>query len=62
MNNKLAKQRLSKAIKELGTQAAFAEKHKISQVYVSDLVNGKRNFSEKMLKILGLKIDYVEID
>lgn len=61
MNNKLAKQRLSKAIKEVGTQAAFAEKYGISQVYVSDLMNGKRNFSERMLKILGLKIDYVDI-
>lgn len=62
MDNKRAIKRLTKAIKELGTQAAFAEKHGISQVYVSDLLNGRRNFSKRMLDALGMHIDYVEND
>ncbi len=41
------------------TQAAWAEKYGFSAAYVSDMLNKRRDFSAKVLDILGLEIDYV---
>ena len=62
MNETAIRKRFRKAVKDTGGIAAFAKLHEISPSYVSDMDNGRRGFSERILKIIGLKIDYVEID
>ncbi len=44
------------------TQQAFAKINGLTKQYVSDMVNGRRDFSERVLEILDLHIDYVEND
>lgn len=61
MNKAAVRKRLRKEIKKMKTQMAWGKKHGFSRAYVSDMVNGRRDFSEKALKALGLRIDYVEI-
>lgn len=43
------------------TQAAWAKAHGISPAYVSDVIQGRREPGEKILKALGLKriVSYV---
>ncbi len=45
---------LNKLIERHGSQMAVAERLGVSSVYISDLVNGRRDFSERMLEKLGL--------
>lgn len=61
MKSEKAKKRLLQAIKKAGSQKAFAAEHNISEAYVSDIINDRRGFGDKILKILGLEIDYVDI-
>ncbi len=62
MDKKAVRKRLREEIKKVKTQQAWGKKFGFSRMYVSDMVNGRRDFSERVLKVLGLKIDYVEID
>lgn len=41
------------------SQKAFADKAGITPQYVSDMANGRRDFSERILDILGLEVDYI---
>ena len=45
---------LSLACKKLGSQKAFAQTHGLSSAYMSDIINGKRNPSKEICKILGI--------
>ena len=47
--------KLKALIKEHGSQAAVARLLGVSDPYLSDLVLGRRPFSERMLTKLGLK-------
>lgn len=46
---------LEALVKKHGTQRKAANAVKISPVYFSDLIHGRRDFSDKMLERLGLK-------
>jgi hypothetical protein len=45
---------LRDACRKAGTSAAWAAKHGISQAYVSDAMNGRRDPGPAILKALGL--------
>lgn len=45
---------LREACRKAGTSAAFADKHSLSQAYVSDTLNGRREPGPKILRALGL--------
>lgn len=60
MDKNAVRKRLQKEIKKSKTQKAWGAKYGFSTAYVSDMVNGRRDFSEKVLDILGLEISYVE--
>lgn len=62
MNETAIRKRFKQYVKEAGGKQVFAIKHDLSLGYVCDMYNGRRGFSENMLKIIGLRIDYVEID
>jgi len=62
MNETAIRKRFKQHVKDTGGKQEFAKRHGISLSYVCDMHNGRRGFSEKILKIIGLKIDYVEID
>lgn len=55
--------KLKKAIKDDGSQAAYAERLGLSEQYISDVVRGKRSIGGRILKDLNYtKITrYVEI-
>lgn len=57
-----ARLRLYHLIRKLGTQKAVAEQLGCSSVYVSDLVNGRRDFSDQMLAKLGLRRTVVAVE
>ncbi len=38
---------------ELGSQKAWAEKHGLSPAYVSDIIHGRREISDKVAQLLG---------
>lgn len=42
-------------IDRVGTQKAFADKHKLSPAYISDTLSGRRDPSEAILDALGLE-------
>lgn len=44
---------LSAAVASAGGQAQFAQKAKVSQAYVNDLLAGKRTPGKKILAVLG---------
>lgn len=48
-------QMLKEAIREAGSQAAFADKHNISRQYLTDVLKSRRSLSGKVLKALGLE-------
>lgn len=50
-----ARKLLDQAVSEAGSQAAFADAHKIARSYVCDVVTGRRDMSGKILPALGLK-------
>lgn len=51
--------RLRAAVHEAGSQKACAEKFGISQMYLSDVLNGRRSPGEKILDALGLEAQIV---
>ena len=61
-SEKIIRKKLLQRIKEAGSQKQFAEMHGLAMAYVCDMANGRKGFSERMLKILGFVVDYVEID
>lgn len=46
---------LEKACKKAGGQKAWANQNGVSAAYVSDVLAGKRDLGEKILKALGYK-------
>lgn len=46
---------LREAVLKAGSQAAYAEANGFPQSYVSDVLNGHKPASERLLGILGLK-------
>lgn len=54
MIKKDAIEELKRVIAEQGGQAGAAKVLDVNQSMISDLVNGRRNFSENMLRKLGL--------
>jgi DNA-binding transcriptional regulator YdaS (Cro superfamily) len=63
MTEQEVRERLRDAIAELGGQRAFAEKHKFSTAYVSDVVRGRRELSERILRAIAIErvISYREV-
>lgn len=55
LNEQDMMERLRAAIRAAGTQKAFADTHKLSQQYVSDVLNGRRGASKKILDALALE-------
>lgn len=55
MDNKWLVNHLYLLIAELGSQKAVAKKLKISQQYLNDILRGRREPGDKILKPLGLK-------
>jgi hypothetical protein len=47
--------RLRAAIKQAGSQAAFARQHNISLQYINDVMNGRRDMGQKILDALGIE-------
>lgn len=45
---------LREACRKAGTPATWADKHGVSQAYVSDTLNGRREPGPKILRALGL--------
>jgi hypothetical protein len=45
---------LREACRKAGTSAAWADKHNVSQAYVSDTLNGRRGPGPAILRALGL--------
>ena len=54
---------LKDACKKAGTSAAWADKHNVSQAYVSDTINGRRDPGPAICKALGIapKISYEKV-
>lgn len=50
--------RLRKETERVGTIKAWAEKHDISDSYVSDVLHEKRPPGDRILKALGLEVCY----
>lgn len=48
------RERLRAAIREAGSQKAYAEQHKLSEAYISDVLRGRREPARKILEALGL--------
>lgn len=53
-------QKLSEWAKRLGSQRALAKELGVSEPYLSDVINGRRDPGPKILKALGLEriVDY----
>lgn len=47
--------RLKAAIDAVGSQKAYAQAHKISEQYLSDVLNGRREPGQKILDALGIE-------
>lgn len=47
--------RLRAAIQAAGSQKAFAQQHRISQQYISDVLAGRRKPGQKILDALGIE-------
>lgn len=47
---------VQREIEKAGNQKAFAEKHGISQAFLSDMLKGKRALSPKVLGPVGLEM------
>lgn len=55
LNEQDMMERLRAAIQAAGSQKAFADAHKVSQQYVSDVLNGRRGVGKKILDALALE-------
>lgn len=58
--NEDVRKRLRKKIKEFKTQKAAADNLSITPQYLSDMVNGRRDFSKRILTKLGLENCYID--
>lgn len=47
--------RLSQAIRDAGSQRAFAERAGVRQSYLSDILHGRRDMGERVLAALDLR-------
>ena len=47
--------RLSLAIRDAGSQRAFAERAGVNQSYLSDILHGRRDVGERVLAALDLR-------
>jgi DNA-binding transcriptional regulator YdaS (Cro superfamily) len=56
VNEEEVRRLLKGSCKELGSQKAFAAKHKISASYVSEAILGKRKLGPAILEALGLEV------
>ena len=54
------RERLCKKAKQMKTQKAAAKDLGITPQYFSDMVNGRRDFSERILDKIGLENCYIE--
>jgi DNA-binding transcriptional regulator YdaS (Cro superfamily) len=54
---------LREACRKAGTSAAWADKHNVSQAYVSDTINGRRDPGPAICKALGIapKVSYEKV-
>lgn len=59
-HDRLAREKLSALLQKHRTQDNTAKALRISQAHLSDLLNGRRTFSDAMLAKLGLKREIVE--
>lgn len=48
-------EQLRAAIVAAGSQKAFADTHKFSQQYISDVLSGRRGVGAKILRAIGLE-------
>jgi hypothetical protein len=48
---------LREACRKAGTSAAWADKNNVSQAYVSDTINGRREPGPAILRALGLVVE-----
>lgn len=46
---------LSQAVEKAGSQTAFARQHGISLAYVNDVLQGRREPGDKILRALGME-------
>lgn len=55
LNEQDMMERLRAAIAAAGSQKTFADTHKLSQQYISDVLSGRRGVGKKLLDALGLE-------
>ena len=55
MKERNPRELLAGLVKQMGTQSAVAKSLGIGESYMSDLLNGRREFSDEMLAKLGLR-------
>jgi predicted transcriptional regulator len=58
LDDKEVRQLLKQAVELEGSQVAFAKRHGIDRTHLVLVLQGKRNFSETILKLLGLRRVY----
>jgi plasmid maintenance system antidote protein VapI len=46
---------IQRRVKEHGSQRAYAKHLGVSQAYLSDVINGRRDISKEMAQLLGYK-------
>lgn len=63
MNTDTVRETLAKACAKAGCAADWAKANEISAAYVSDVLNGRKEPGEKILRALGLEriIDYRKV-
>lgn len=61
MNEATVRRLLAKDCTRMGSQRAWAKKHNFSSMFVSDVINGHRVPSARMLDLLGLERERVVI-
>jgi hypothetical protein len=55
VTDKQLREHLQSLCKQAGSQRAWCKKHKIGASIVSDVINGRRDFTPAMLKVLKAK-------
>jgi hypothetical protein len=55
VTDKQLRKHLQTLCKQVGSQRAWGRKHKIGASIVSDVINGRRDFTPSMLKVLKAK-------
>lgn len=62
MTDEEAVEKLRDAVKEAGNQSRFAERSGLPQSYISDVLNGHRRPSDKLLMSIGLRRVLVPVE